>query len=54
MNRRGENARAEYEAKYTPAANYRQLMEIYRDVIKNSLAEAGPARLEEFEEVSSV
>ncbi len=33
MQRMGENARREYEAKYTPAVNYRQLMEIYDDAI---------------------
>jgi len=33
MNRLGEQARAEYEAKYTAAANYRQLMAIYEEVI---------------------
>ena len=31
MRRMGENARAEYEAKYTPELNYRQLMSIYED-----------------------
>lgn len=29
----GANARREYEAKYTPAVNYRQLMTIYADAI---------------------
>jgi len=29
----GANARREYEAKYTPAVNYRQLMKIYADAI---------------------
>jgi glycosyltransferase involved in cell wall biosynthesis len=33
MNRLAEHARAEYEAKYTAAANYRQLMQIYQEVI---------------------
>jgi glycosyltransferase involved in cell wall biosynthesis len=33
MIRLGDQARAEYEAKYTAAANYRQLTEIYRQVI---------------------
>ena len=54
MRQLGDNARAEYEAKYTAAANYRQLMEIYREVITHSAAEAGPTSIEELEEVSSV
>jgi len=29
----GANARREYEAKYTPAVNYHQLMAIYADAI---------------------
>jgi glycosyltransferase involved in cell wall biosynthesis len=33
MNRIGDQGRAEYEAKYTAAANYRQLIKIYEDVI---------------------
>jgi hypothetical protein len=33
MRRLGEQARKEYEAKYTAAANYRRLIEIYRQVI---------------------
>lgn len=33
MRRMGEAARAEYEAKYTPEINYRQLMAIYEDAI---------------------
>jgi glycosyltransferase involved in cell wall biosynthesis len=33
MRRMGENARAEYEAKYTPEKNYQQLMTIYQDAI---------------------
>lgn len=36
MARMGRAARAEYEAKYTAAINYRQLMEIYRAAIENS------------------
>ena len=32
MREMGRNARAEYEAKYTPQRNYQQLMEIYSDV----------------------
>jgi glycosyltransferase involved in cell wall biosynthesis len=54
MRQLGDNARAEYEAKYTAAANYRQLMEIYREVITNSAADASPTSVEELEEVSSV
>jgi glycosyltransferase involved in cell wall biosynthesis len=33
MRRMGEAARREYEAKYTPDVNYRQLMAIYQDAI---------------------
>lgn len=33
MRRMGEAARAEYEAKYTPEINYRQLMAIYEDAV---------------------
>ncbi len=33
MQRLGEHARKEYEAKYTAAANYRQLIDIYEKVI---------------------
>lgn len=33
MTRMGRAARAEYEAKYTPAINYRLLLEIYEDAI---------------------
>jgi glycosyltransferase involved in cell wall biosynthesis len=33
MKRLGDQARAEYEAKYTAAANYRQLMAIYEEAI---------------------
>jgi glycosyltransferase involved in cell wall biosynthesis len=54
MRQLGDNARAEYEAKYTAAANYRQLVEIYREVIANSTIETGHANIEELEEVSSV
>ncbi len=54
MRHLGDNARAEYEAKYTAAANYRQLMEIYRQVITSSAEDAGTEGIEEFEEVSSV
>lgn len=34
MSRMGGNARSEYEAKYTPARNYSQLMAIYESAIK--------------------
>jgi glycosyltransferase involved in cell wall biosynthesis len=50
----GDNARGEYEAKYTATANYRHLMEIYRQVITDSAAEAGQGCVSELEEVSSV
>jgi glycosyltransferase involved in cell wall biosynthesis len=53
MRQLGDNARAEYEAKYTAAANYRQLIEIYRRVIDDA-TELGPDRVEEVEEVASV
>lgn len=33
MNTMGENARREYEARYTPEINYRQLLAIYRDAM---------------------
>ena len=33
MREMGANARREYEARYTPAVNYRQLMTIYADAI---------------------
>jgi glycosyltransferase involved in cell wall biosynthesis len=33
MAQMGRNARAEYEAKYTPSINYRMLLEIYEDAI---------------------
>jgi glycosyltransferase involved in cell wall biosynthesis len=43
LQRIGEQARLEYEAKYTAAANYRQLIEIYQDVIaKRSQQPAEP------------
>ncbi|MGB7585676.1 MAG: glycosyltransferase family 4 protein, partial [Terriglobales bacterium] len=49
----GDKARAEFEAKYTAAANYRQLMEIYRQVITQA-PEAGQPTVAELEELSSV
>jgi len=54
MRQLGDNARAEYEAKYTAAANYRQLMEIYRQVIVDNAAQDGKDCVAELEEVSSV
>ncbi|MFZ0284385.1 MAG: glycosyltransferase [Terriglobales bacterium] len=49
----GDKARAEFEAKYTAAANYRQLMEVYRQVITQA-PEAGQPTVAELEELSSV
>jgi glycosyltransferase involved in cell wall biosynthesis len=54
MRRLGDNARSEYDAKYTAAANYRRLMEIYHEVIMNSATDVGQASIEELEELSSV
>jgi|HubBroStandDraft_5_1064220.scaffolds.fasta_scaffold00479_3 glycosyltransferase involved in cell wall biosynthesis len=54
MRHLGDNARAEYEAKYTAAANYRRLMEIYGQVLANRTPRTGPGRVAELEEVSSV
>jgi glycosyltransferase involved in cell wall biosynthesis len=45
MRRLGEQARKEYEAKYTAAANYRRLMEIYQQVIAERIAAAEPQRV---------
>lgn len=36
LRRMGENARREYEAKYTPERNYEMLMEIYHDAIDHA------------------
>jgi glycosyltransferase involved in cell wall biosynthesis len=41
LDRIAENARAEYEAKYTAAANYRQLMRIYLEVIAKRSSPVG-------------
>jgi glycosyltransferase involved in cell wall biosynthesis len=38
----GSQARTEYETKYTASANYRQLLEIYQDVIARRPAEFSP------------
>jgi glycosyltransferase involved in cell wall biosynthesis len=35
VTRMGRNARAEYEAKYTPERNYTMLMDIYEKTIEN-------------------
>jgi glycosyltransferase involved in cell wall biosynthesis len=50
--RLGESARTEYETKYTAAANYQQLMHIYRDVILSRSADARGLCVD-LEEVSS-
>ncbi len=42
MRRLGDHARKEYETKYTAAANYRQLIEIYQQVIAERLLAAEP------------
>lgn len=42
MRRLGEHARQEYEAKYTSAANYRRLIEIYQQVIAERSLAAEP------------
>ena len=42
MRRLGEQARKEYETKYTAAANYQQLMEIYQQVIAERVPAAVP------------
>jgi len=39
----GAHARKEYEAKYTPAANYRQLLQIYHEVIAERVASPEPS-----------
>lgn len=36
MSRMGENARLEYEVKYTPECNYEMLMDIYREAIQHA------------------
>lgn len=41
----GAQARKEYERKYTAAANYRQLLEIYQDVIARRSGDAEISRL---------
>ncbi len=45
MRRLGEQARKEYEAKYTAAANYRRLIEIYQQVIAERVAAVEPQRV---------
>lgn len=41
MHAMGENARAAYEAKYTPDRNYALLMDIYREAIEHAQARVG-------------
>jgi glycosyltransferase involved in cell wall biosynthesis len=36
MRRMGENARREYEAKFTPTRNYQMLMEIYQQALDHA------------------
>ena len=45
MRRLGVQARSEYEAKYTAAINYRQLIEIYRRVIAKRAPVEEPSRI---------
>ena len=54
MHKMGDHARAEYEAKYTAAANYRQLVEIYQHVITSDATNAGEDGVTELEEVTPV
>jgi glycosyltransferase involved in cell wall biosynthesis len=42
MRHLGEQARKEYETKYTAAANYRRLIEIYREVIAERMQAVAP------------
>ncbi|MBZ5571453.1 MAG: glycosyltransferase family 4 protein [Acidobacteriia bacterium] len=53
MRRLGTQARSEYETKYTAAANYRQLMEIYQQVIAKRLPDAKELCVEDLQEVPS-
>jgi len=53
MDRLGEQARTEYESKYTAAANYRKLMEIYRQVVTKHDGEARRLCVEDLREVTS-
>jgi len=46
LRRLGENGRAEYEAKYTAAANYRQLIDIYQEVIERRARVTEPLPVE--------
>jgi len=53
MRRLGTQARSEYETKYTAAANYRQLMEIYQQVIAKRLPDTKGLCVEDLQEVPS-
>ena len=53
MRRLGTQARSEYETKYTAAANYRQLMEIYQQVIAKRLPDTKGLCIEDLQEVPS-
>jgi glycosyltransferase involved in cell wall biosynthesis len=50
----GRQARLEYEASYTAAANYRQLMAIYQRVIRDRATDAEGLRAEDLQEVTPV
>jgi glycosyltransferase involved in cell wall biosynthesis len=50
----GKQARAEYEAKYTAAANYTHLMKIYEQVIADRIPDTGRIRVKGLQEVSSL
>jgi glycosyltransferase involved in cell wall biosynthesis len=54
MDRLGHQARAEYESKYTAARSYRQLLEIYGQVIVERAGDAGDVPMKESQEVSSI
>jgi glycosyltransferase involved in cell wall biosynthesis len=53
MDRLGEQARREYETKYTAAVNYRQLLAIYRQVISDHQLGASQVPAPDLEEVPS-
>ena len=44
MTRMSQNARREYETKYTPEANYAQLIAIYEQTIREAIADSGAPR----------
>jgi glycosyltransferase involved in cell wall biosynthesis len=52
MARLGENARKEYESKYTAATNYQHLMQIYHHVINAHSPESKALRAEDLEGVT--